>query len=449
MCLFAIVGVLSYAFEWLNRHVLAGSLISGAGEQASRRVDVLGKDKQQQAAAANDFLCFFVRSLGGASHVVKMEHQATVARVKQHVALKSGVGEDAFFLVWEGGRVLRDGDSLGCLGVVRDTQLHMCSYLCGGAGMGRQPQIPGQWVCQSCGIGGCWPTRQSRYRCGAPRLGGNGGQRPPRESHYPGQPSNQGFPINPTKRVLRSFKGGNGQSPPNVAPTGPAAASNNGLAGPALILPLLQSLGLPEEVLEAVRARIATQKAPKKVSREKQLSLLRAKIDVLAQQITRLNKTVLYHQEKLRENEVALSTKQSQVEFRDLTDKGFTPTPSPFQTPPQSVHGGEEGEACDEEGVPDVPMEHTSSDSGAAGDAARPVAGTAKKRRCLGSADVLNEVVEREIAQLSAEEARRFQALFAKQAEKLKNLDEGTLDILRLQEEEAYERYSVLLGSQG
>ena len=63
-------------------------------------------------------------------------------------------------------------------------------------------------------------------------------------------------------------------------------------------------------------------------------------------------------------------------------------------------------------------MEPTSSGSGVAGDAARPVAGTAKKRRCLGSADALNEVVEREIAQLSTEEARRFQVLFAEQAEK-------------------------------
>ena len=268
----------------------------------------------------------------------------SVARVKQHVALKSGVCEDAFYLVWEG-RVLRDGDTLG------DTQLHMCSYL-RGVGMGRQPQISGQWVCQSCGMGGCWPTRQSCYRCGAPGLGGNGGQRPPRETHYPGQPSNQGLPINPTKRVLRGFNGGTGQSPPKVVLPGPVPSSNQGLADPALILPLLQSLGLPEEVLEAVRARIATQKAPKKVSREKQLSLLRAKIDMLAQQITRLNRTVLYHLEKLRENDDALSTKQSehaqlQVEFRDLTDKGFTPTPSPVQTPPQSDHGSEEGEACD------------------------------------------------------------------------------------------------------
>ena len=139
------------ADEGLNRHVLAGSLFSGTGEQASGRVDVPGKDFQQQAAAANETICFFVKSLGGASYVVKIGHHATVARVKPHVALKSGVREDAFYLVWEG-RVLRDGDTLGCLGVVRDTQLHMSSYLRGGVGMGRQPQIPGQWVCQSCGI---------------------------------------------------------------------------------------------------------------------------------------------------------------------------------------------------------------------------------------------------------------------------------------------------------
>ena len=129
---------------------------------------------------------------------------------------------------------------------------------------------------------------------------------------------------------------------------------------------------------------------------------------MVAQQIARLNKTVLHHQEKLRESEEALSTKQAEHaqfegEFRDLTDKGFTPIPSPFHTPPQSEHGGEEREACDEEGAPDVPIKPTSNDSGMTSDATRPVAGTAKKRRCLGSADVLNEAVEREIAQLSTD----------------------------------------------
>ena len=146
---------------------------------------------------------------------------------------------------------------------------------------------------------GCWPTRQSCYRCGAPRQGWNGGQRLQRESHYPGQPSNQGLPNNPAKRVLRGFKGGNGQSPLNVAPTAPAPTSGNGLADPAVLLPLLQSLGLPVEVMVVVRARVAPQKTPKKVSRRKELSLHRAKIDVLDQQITRLNKSVLFHHEKV------------------------------------------------------------------------------------------------------------------------------------------------------
>ena len=306
-------------------------------------------------------------------------------------------------------------------------------------------------------MGGCWPTRQSCYRCGALRAGGNVGhvgQRPPRESHYPGQPSNQGLPINPTKRVLRGFNGGKGQSAPAVAPTGPLPKANQNLADPALLLPLLQSLGLPEEVLEAVRAKVAIPKAPKKVSREKQLSLIRAKIDVVAQQISRLNKTVLLHQEKLRENEEALSIKQAEHaqlegEFRDLTDKGFTPTPSPAPTPAQSDHGGEEREACCEEDAPDVPMEHT-DDVGPAGDAARLVAGTVKKRLCLGAADVLQEVVEREIESISVEDAMLFQAVFARRAQQAKDEKEGTLAILRLQEEtEAYERDSVLLPSQG
>ena len=83
-----------------------------------------------------------------------------------------------------------------------------------------------------------------------------------------------------------------------------------------------------------------------------------------------------------------------------------------------------------------------------AGDAARPIAGTAKKRRCFGSADVLNEIVEREIESISTEDAMRFQSMFALRAEQAQNTEEGTLEILRMQQE-ADERDSVLLGSQG
>ena len=95
-------------------------------------------------------------------------------------------------------------------------------------------------------------------------------------------------------------------------------------------------------------------------------------------------------------------------------------------------------------------MEHTSNDVGVAGDAARPVAGIAKKRRCLEPVDVLQEVVEREIESISMKDAMRFQAWFARRAQQAKDTDDGTLEILRRQEEEeAYERDSVLLPSQG
>ena len=100
----ALVGVLALesrfsVVEGMNRHVLAGSLFSGTWGTGVR---TSGRNRQGHSAASrsckrNSFpVSFFVKSLGGASYVVKMEHQATVARVKQHVALRSGVCEDAF-----------------------------------------------------------------------------------------------------------------------------------------------------------------------------------------------------------------------------------------------------------------------------------------------------------------------------------------------------------------
>ena len=115
-----------------------------------------------------------------------------------------------------------------------------------------------------------------------------------------------------------------------------------------------------------------------------------------------LNKTVLYHQEKLRENEDALSATQSQhaqlqVAFRDLTDKGFTPTPSPMQTPPQSDHG--------------VKMMLL-------GRLREPL-----KRGCVFGRQTFSMIVGREIDSLSMEEALHFQNLFVKQAEKSKGME--------------------------
>ena len=151
-----------------------------------------------------------------------------------------------------------------------------------------------------------------------------------------------------------------------------------------------------------------SQRLPKRFPREKELSFASGQnFDVLDQQITRLNKSVLFHQDRLRENEDVLSTKQQErgqldIAFRDLAAKGFTPTPSPVRTLVQSDVEGDEGVVGEEEAVPDASLEQDSGVSGAVRESARIVAGIAKKRRCLDSAQVLNEVVEREIAQLSS-----------------------------------------------
>ena len=69
-----------------------------------------------------------------------------------------------------------------------------------------------------------------------------------------------------------------------------------------------------------------------------------------------------------------------------------------------------------------------------------PVRVPLKKRRCLGPADVLTEVVEREISQLSTEEACQASKLcLLNRWNRLKIMEEGAQGILRL-EQEAYDR---------
>ena len=137
-------------------------------------------------------------------------------------------------------------------------------------------------------------------------------------------------------------------------PLGLCLRSNQGLADPCVCS------GCQRRCWKLFVQGLQRIKLPRRFLGKNSFRCSEPRLTCLLSRLRRLNKTVLYHQEKLRENEDALSTKQSeqaqlQVEFRELTDMGFTPTPSPIPTPPQSDHGGEEGEACGEEGVPDVP----------------------------------------------------------------------------------------------
>ena len=71
----------------------------------------------------------------GSSFVVKEEELSTIAQVKHHVALRSGVHGEAFNLVKEG-TILRDHESLGDDDIMQDVQTHMCRGGAGGGGGG-------------------------------------------------------------------------------------------------------------------------------------------------------------------------------------------------------------------------------------------------------------------------------------------------------------------------
>ena len=122
-------GFIALEFDGMDRQVLAGSLFSGTGEQASGRVDVPGKDTQQQAAAASmvSGLCLeatkgvqicqslqestalpvtscsvLVRSLSGRTLVCSLPAGFTVDELECCVSENTAVPRSSFFLTFQG-----------------------------------------------------------------------------------------------------------------------------------------------------------------------------------------------------------------------------------------------------------------------------------------------------------------------------------------------------------
>ena len=207
---------------------------------------ITGKDNQQHAAAAIVTICFLsshfvVRNVSSKWSTMPLSHESSST-------LHLSAGSVGMLSTWF--------RKEGCFGIVT------CWVVEPSVGMGRQPQ-PGQCNCHSCAMG-CAGTRQNCFRCGVPQQGGICGQIPPRETHHLCQQNNQGLPINPTNRVLRGFNGGTGQSPPKVVPTGPLPSSNQGLADPPLVLPILQSLGCLKKFWKLCVQGLQLKKLPRK-----------------------------------------------------------------------------------------------------------------------------------------------------------------------------------------
>ena len=84
----------------------------------------------------------------------------------------------------------------------------MCARLKGGA-----PTFPGEWFCQVCQRGGCWPARTHCFRCGC-KKGEKTFRGPPRERQALGRaPRAQGTASCPTERRPAPQQGS--RKPPN------------------------------------------------------------------------------------------------------------------------------------------------------------------------------------------------------------------------------------------
>ena len=122
-------------------------------------------------------------------------------------------------------------------GLHRDCTIVMCARLKGGA-----PTIPGEWFCQVCQRGGCWPARTHCFRCGC-KKGEKTFRGPPRERQAFGRaPPAQGTASCPTERRPAPSQGF--KKPPN-----------NKLAQLA-VLEALKTMNLPVELMQQLQATL-------------------------------------------------------------------------------------------------------------------------------------------------------------------------------------------------
>ena len=128
-------------------------------------------------------------------------------------------------------------------GLHRDCTVVMCARLKGGA-----PTIPGEWFCQVCQRGGCWPARTHCFRCGC-KKGEKTFRGPPRERQALGRaPPAQGTASCPTERRP-------------APPQGSRKPPNNKISQ-QVVLEALRTMGLPEELMQQLQATLALPALP-------------------------------------------------------------------------------------------------------------------------------------------------------------------------------------------
>ena len=312
-----------------------------------------GKNEQEEEEGKEslkekkDLGCFpvFIRSLTGRTLQLLISPHADVLTLLSMVEGLVHISRHHWFVRANGKPLL---DLSMPHGLLRDDVITMHGRLVGGA---PPPRVPGEWFCQVCQRGGCWPARSSCFRCGCPRKDSEAMNTPrvvpPRERQFlgrapPAQARSSGCPTErrPSPQGVRKQTGGNDKG-----------------AVARMILEALSSLNLDGEILNKIRAQLDPPPPAPKPYRI--LADLEVKIDKAQNDLARLQKVVVTKQAELHQADERANCKAKEV--RELHAEMMRvkreviqvapPSPPPTSPPPVPVvvlaeeeGGGDDGD---------------------------------------------------------------------------------------------------------
>ena len=282
---------------------------------------------------------FLVRGLQGNTIVVRCGSGWTALDLSASLRCRTSVPVHLFYLVVEG-RVIDDDELVSSLG--RNCVVSMRGRVLGGSR--NVSPIPGEWTCPGCMRSGCWPTKNTCFRCGTmrptsplppgPVLPNSRPARVQREQRHPGRAPGASSSGCPTER----------RTPPPHVSSAPSAPSVPVAAGLNLdmVVQFLRGLNVPSEILADLQNAVpppAPKKTVHQLTKEQRCSQLRNKVDITKQQLSKMSKrveTLAKEHTDAAEKLVAKQAELAQLEVELEEARRLIMQPTPPATPPPS-----------------------------------------------------------------------------------------------------------------
>ena len=250
----------------------------------------------------------------GKTLVIQVWEDMLISDLRALIACRLHASPDQCY-VTKGGKLLSLMSSVHEVGLVKGSTVELHARGVGGGA------VPGEWYCNHCQRGGCWPARSHCFRCGLARseVGfGKGGKAkgkggtPPRETSYPGKSSS-------TAARVQAGKGWS--SKPNGENSIPVSISPDVVSQ---LLNLLQNLGVSQQVMGEIRTKTsqASQKARVVPARTRRVAEMEEKwlesashLENLREQMTRKEQEYLASMARFEEQEKVVQ--KLEAEYRE------------------------------------------------------------------------------------------------------------------------------------